>query len=69
MLPANAPPDIVTRLNREFNTLLQRPDIRARLHDIGAEVGRGSAEEFTRFSLSEINRHEAIVRNSGAPKE
>lgn len=69
MLPANAPRDVATRLNREFNTLLQRPDIRARLHDIGAEIGSGSAEEFTRFSLSEIKRYEAIVRDSGAPKE
>ena len=69
MLPANAPPDVVARLNKEFNTLLHNPDIRARLQNIGAEIGGGSAESFARFSLSEIKRYEQIVRQSGAPKE
>lgn len=69
MLPAGAPPEVVARLNKEFNTLLQNPDIRARLQAIGAEIGGGSAESFARFSLSEIKRYEQIVRQSGAPKE
>ncbi|MFC5497886.1 Bug family tripartite tricarboxylate transporter substrate binding protein [Caenimonas terrae] len=69
MLPANAPADVVARLSREFNTLLKNPEIRARLQAIGAEIGGGSSDSFARFSLSEIKRYEAIVRDSGAPKE
>lgn len=69
MLPTNAPADIVTRLNQEFNTLLKNPDIRSRLQGIGAEIGGGSVDSFARFSLSEIKRYEGIVRDSGAPKE
>lgn len=69
MLPANAPPEIVARLNKEINTLLQNPDIRARLQGIGAEIGGGSAESFTRFSISEIAHYKKIVKESGAPKE
>lgn len=69
MLPAKAPPEIVARLNREFNTLLQNPDIRARLQSIGAEIDGGTAESFTRFSISEIKHYEQIVKQSGAPRE
>lgn len=69
MLPANAPPEVVARLNKEFNILLQNPDIRSRLQAIGAEVGGGSAESFTKFSVAEIKNYEQIVRLSGAPKE
>jgi tripartite-type tricarboxylate transporter receptor subunit TctC len=69
MLPANAPADVVARLNKEFDTLLKNPDIRARLQGIGAELGGGSSDSFAKFSLSEIKRYESIVRDSGAPKE
>jgi tripartite-type tricarboxylate transporter receptor subunit TctC len=69
MLPAQAPADLVARLNQEFNTLLNNPEVRARLQAIGAEIGGGSAESFARFTLSEIKRYEAIVRDSGAPRE
>ena len=69
MLPANAPPDIVARLNKEINALLQKPELRRKLTDIGAEVAGGTAAEFAGFSKSEVSRYAAIVKNSGAPKE
>lgn len=69
MLPAGAPAAIVARLNKEFNAILQKPEIRNKLQDMGAEIHGGSAEDFTRFSLAEIKRYEGIVRTSGAPKE
>ena len=69
MLPANAPVDVVNRLNKEFNLLLQKPDVRSKLQDMGAEIAGGSVQEFTKYSISEIKRYEGIVRDSGAPKE
>lgn len=69
MLPAGAPPAVAERLNKEFNALLAKPEIRERLQGIGAEVGGGSVEWFTKYSLSEIKRYGDIVRISGAPKE
>jgi tripartite-type tricarboxylate transporter receptor subunit TctC len=69
MLPANAPADVVERLNLEFNKLLKTPDIRNRLVEMGAEVLGGSAAEFAKFTQSEIKRYESIVKDSGAPKE
>lgn len=69
MLPANAPPEVVNRLNKEFNQLLQNPDVRNKLHNMGAEIAGGSAQEFAKFSVSELKRYEAIVKDSGAPQE
>ena len=69
MLPANAPADVVTRLNTEINKILKSPDFRGRLIDMGAEVLGGSALEFEKFTASEIKRYEGIVKDSGAPKE
>lgn len=69
MLPAHAPADVVNRLNKEFNQLLQNTEIRSKLQDMGAEVAGGSAADFAKFALSEIKRYKGIVRDSGAPKE
>jgi tripartite-type tricarboxylate transporter receptor subunit TctC len=69
MLPAHAPPEVVQRLNAEFNKLIKSPEIRNRLTDMGAEVLGGSSAEFVKFTLSELKRYEAIVKDSGAPKE
>ena len=69
LLPANAPKDVVERLNAEFNKLLQDAEIRHKLVDMGALVLGGTSQEFAKFSVSELKRYEAIVRDSGAPKE
>jgi tripartite-type tricarboxylate transporter receptor subunit TctC len=69
MLPANAPAELVNRLNKEFNQMLQTPDIRNQLHEMGAEIAGGSAGDFAKFVVTEIKRYEGIVRDSGAPKE
>jgi tripartite-type tricarboxylate transporter receptor subunit TctC len=69
MLPAGAPADVVQRLNIEFNKILKSPEIQQRLTDMGAIVMGGTAAEFAAFNTSELKRYEAIVRDSGAPKE
>ncbi len=69
MLPAKAPAEIVQRLNAEVNRILRTPEVRDRLVAMGAEVMGDSPEEFARFNAAEIRRYEAIVRDSGAPKE
>lgn len=69
MMPANSPTDAVARLNTEVNKILRNPEINAKLTAMGAIVLGGSAQEFGRFAASELKRYEAIVRDSGAPKE
>jgi tripartite-type tricarboxylate transporter receptor subunit TctC len=69
MLPAHAPREIVMRLNTEVNRILKTPEIHDRLIGMGAEVWGGSPEEYAKFNAAEVKRYEAIVRDSGAPKE
>jgi tripartite-type tricarboxylate transporter receptor subunit TctC len=69
MLPADAPAEVVTRLNTEVNKILRSPEINAKLAAMGAVVLGGTSQEFARFSAAEIKRYEGIVRDSGAPKE
>ncbi len=69
MLPANAPADVVARLNTEVNKILRNPEIQAKLIGMGAIVLGGTAPEFAKFAASEVKRYEGIVRDSGAPKE
>jgi tripartite-type tricarboxylate transporter receptor subunit TctC len=69
VLPREAPADVVQRLNTELNKILKSPDIRQKLTDMGAEVGGGTSGEFASFMASELKRYEAIVKDSGAPKE
>ena len=69
MLPAHAPHDVVMRLNTEVNKILKNPEIHDKLVGMGAEVWGGTPEEFAKFNVAEFKRYEAIVRDSGAPKE
>lgn len=69
MLPAHAPAEIVARLNAEVNKILKSPQIHEKLVGMGAIPMGGTAEEFAKFASSELKRYEAIVRDSGAPKE
>jgi tripartite-type tricarboxylate transporter receptor subunit TctC len=69
LLPAHAPAEVVARLNTEVNKILRDPEIQAKLTGMGAIIMGGTAQEFARFSASELKRYEGIVRDSGAPKE
>ena len=69
MLPANAPADVVTRLNAEVNKILKSPAIHEKLIGMSAIPMGGTPEEFAKFSAAEVKRYEGIVRDSGAPKE
>jgi tripartite-type tricarboxylate transporter receptor subunit TctC len=68
MAPANTPKEIVERLNREINSILQTDEVRARLTKMAAEPGSGSPDEFEKFVRSEIERYGTIVKLSGADK-
>jgi tripartite-type tricarboxylate transporter receptor subunit TctC len=69
VLPANAPDEVVERLNTEINKILKTPEFRNRLTEMGAEIMGGPQPEFAKFMSSEVKRYEGIVKDSGAPKE
>lgn len=64
--PAQTPPEIVSRLNREFLAVLAMPDVAARLNAQGAEPVGSSPQEFARFIRAEIEKYARVVKQSGA---
>lgn len=68
MAPAKTPKEIVDRLNKEVNDLLQTPEMRDRLTKLGAVPGKGSPEDFRKYLLSEIERYGQIVKAAGIEK-
>ena len=60
--PAQTPPAIVERLNRELMEVLKADDVRAKLAEGGASPGTGSAADFGRFVQKEQARYAAIVK-------
>ena len=60
--PAQTPPAIVERLNRELMEVLRTDDVRAKLAEGGATGGSGSAADFARFVQKEQARYVAVVK-------
>jgi tripartite-type tricarboxylate transporter receptor subunit TctC len=65
LVPAGTAPEIVSRLNREFNAALQDADARARLNAAGLEPVGGTAEAFRQLILSESEKWGPIIRRLG----
>jgi tripartite-type tricarboxylate transporter receptor subunit TctC len=65
-----APPrlsrDLTQRLYAETAKLLQAPDTRQRLADLGAEPVASTPDAFTHFLRDEITKWEKVVKSSGA---
>ncbi|HWS76141.1 MAG TPA: tripartite tricarboxylate transporter substrate binding protein [Quisquiliibacterium sp.] len=66
MAPAGTPAEIVERMNREINAVLQMPDVRERLASFYMEPGGGTSAELARFLASELKTWTPIIRRSGA---
>ena len=69
MAPAGTPEPVIAKLNATINKILKEPEVVKRLHDFGAVVEGGTAQEFKAFSASEIDRYAKIVKDSGASVE
>jgi len=60
--PAQTPPAIVERLNRELNEVLRSDEVRSRLAEQGAIAGSGSVSTFAGFVQREQARYARIVQ-------
>ena len=69
LAPAGTPREVVERVNRELNAVLQSAETRKRMVDFGGEQGGGTPEDFGKFMASETLRYAAIVKASGAKVE
>lgn len=54
--------EIVEKLNREINSALANPEIKARLQDLGGKVMPGSPTDFARWTASETDRWADAIR-------
>jgi tripartite-type tricarboxylate transporter receptor subunit TctC len=63
------PRDIIDRVNREVNAVLAEPSTRARLVEMGGIVAAGSADDFQKMSIEEVEKWRATVKSSGAKVE
>jgi tripartite-type tricarboxylate transporter receptor subunit TctC len=67
--PARTPPEIVARLNAEFNKALAAPDARARMTYDGAELFGGTPAQFGAYIKTEIVRLGKVIRDTGVKPE
>lgn len=66
LAPAATPREIIVRLNREINEVLQLADVRTLLHNNQIDVGGGSPEEFAALIKRETERWGPVIRATGA---
>jgi tripartite-type tricarboxylate transporter receptor subunit TctC len=65
LAPAGTPAPIVDRLNRDLNAILQTPETKDRLKDLGTEPLGGTPAEFGKLVESETARWGEVIRKLG----
>jgi tripartite-type tricarboxylate transporter receptor subunit TctC len=64
--PAGVPAEIVKRFNAEIVRIVNAPDVRQKLLDMGAEPAPNTPEEFAAMVKAEVAKWADVVRKSGA---
>ena len=63
---AGTPREVIERLNREINAILQAPDVKPRIEAAGWDIAGGTAEAFGAFMEQERRRWQPVIMRSGA---
>jgi tripartite-type tricarboxylate transporter receptor subunit TctC len=69
LAPAATPRDIVARLNAEMVKVIQAPDFRKRMDEIGAEPTGGSSEQLAAQIRSETGKFAKLVKEANVQIE
>ena len=67
--PKGTPADIITSLTAAFNKVLQRPETRQRLLDLGFEAGGGTPEQLREFGQAERRKWQGVISSAGLKAE
>ena len=67
--PGNTPIQIVDRLNREINAILQDSKVKTRLAELGVTGTGGSPETFGKIVANETDKWGKVVRSAGIKPE
>jgi tripartite-type tricarboxylate transporter receptor subunit TctC len=60
--PAKTPRALIDKLNAESNRVLDLPDVKRRLDELGLEVQGGSPEDFQKFIRNEVARLNRLIK-------
>jgi len=69
MVPAATPKDIVLKLNREIQWVLEQPDIRRRFADGGLDITGGTPEAFEAMLKRDYAKYGRILATAGIKPE
>ena len=69
LAPAGTPPDIVNKLNLEIGKLMNSPDTKKALFDVGVEVAPSSLEAMSEYLVQELARWGKVVKDTGIKLE
>ena len=67
--PARTPRAIIDKLNAECNRILQMPDVKRRLDELGLEVQGGTPEQFAAFVKKEADRLQKLIKDGALARE
>lgn len=65
LAPRDTPKSVIDELNRVFNAVLQAPDVRQQLSELGVDVGGGTVQQAAAFLRSDTEKWAKLVKNSG----
>ena len=67
--PAHTPPVIVTKLNKELRKIIDDPDVKAKLGNVGFEAFSSTPTEFEDFIKVQLDKWGKMVRDAGIQPE
>ncbi|MGH7895182.1 MAG: tripartite tricarboxylate transporter substrate binding protein [Candidatus Binatia bacterium] len=69
LAPAKTPQPLLAKLSGEIARIVELPDVRERLHALGADPAPTTPEGFDAYVRSEVAKFEKIVRDAGIKPE
>jgi len=67
--PAGLPKEIVTRLNSEIRKIVEKPEMKARLAELGMDAFSGTPEELDTFVKEQLVLWEKLITNAKIEKQ
>ncbi|WP_251374926.1 tripartite tricarboxylate transporter substrate binding protein [Polynucleobacter sp. MWH-UH35A] len=64
MGPAKLDPAIVDKINADVNTVLRKPEVQAKLAEVGAEDGGGTPAAFSKFIAKDRSQWAKLVKDA-----
>lgn len=69
MAPAGTPPELIDRLQKTVAGILNEPEVKGRLAELGGAPGGDTPAHFASFIKSERERWARVVRDTGMPRQ